>query len=266
VRARFSLQCVTARREELARARDLLAAIDARVVDEQREWSGGVALLTPSLPKVWDANYLRLDEGNAAGADALASEAAEIAAGAGIDAATILVEDDETAHDLAPRLRDLGFDTTRLVLMSLRRTPAPPETVVVEPGFDAVAASRREIMLEAFPGDDELADQLMELDRRLQQTVGGRWFAVREGGRVASRAWLRGDAGLGQVEDVATAIAARGRGLARAVVSAAARTSVERGDELTFVIADADETTPELYRKLGFEAMGLTHRFVRQLR
>jgi nucleotide-binding universal stress UspA family protein len=79
---------VTARREELARARDLLAAIDARVVDEQREWSGGVALLTPSLPKVWDANYLRLDEGNAAGADALASEAAEIAAGAGIDAAT----------------------------------------------------------------------------------------------------------------------------------------------------------------------------------
>jgi ribosomal protein S18 acetylase RimI-like enzyme/nucleotide-binding universal stress UspA family protein len=253
-------------RRDLRAARQLLARIDERVVDEVRPWSGGSAFVTPSLPKVWDANYLRLDERNAAGADALASEAAEIAADAGIDAATIVVEDEDAARGVAPRLRDLGFDTTRLVLMSLRRTPAPPETVVVEPGFDAVAASRREIMLEAFPGDDELGDQLMELDRRLQQTVGGRWFAVQEGGRVASRAWLRGDAGVGQVEDVATAIAARGRGLARAVVSAAARASVERGDELTFVIADADETTPELYRKLGFEAIGLTHRFVRRLR
>jgi ribosomal protein S18 acetylase RimI-like enzyme len=253
-------------RRDLRAARQLFARIDERVVDEVRPWSGGSAFVTPSLPKVWDANYFRLEAASGTDAESLATEASEITKRAGIDAATLVVEDEAAARELAPQLRELGFDTTRLVLMKLRSAPAQPETVVVEVGFDEIAASRRAIMVEAFPGDDELADQLMELDRRLKRAVGGRWFAVQDEGQVVARAWLRGDAGVGQVEDVATAIAARGQGLARAVVSAAARASVERGDELTFVVADADETTPELYRKLGFEAMGLTHRFVRQLR
>ncbi len=251
------------RADDLRRARGLLAAIDERTVHEVRAWSGGTALLTPSLPRVWDANYVRLDDPGGLNAAAIAREASELARESGIEAASVVVEDEAAARRTAPGLRDLGFETTRFVLMRLRKPPPPPEHDVVEAGFDDVRASRREIMLEAFPGSGELADELLELDRRLEASAGGRWFVVRDGGDVISRAWLRGEGRVGQVEDVATAIAARGRGLARAVVSAAARVSVAAGDELTFVVADADDTTPRLYEKLGFEPMGVTHRFVK---
>jgi ribosomal protein S18 acetylase RimI-like enzyme len=256
---------VTGRPADLSRALKLLAAIDERTVEVVRRWSAGTALLTPSLPGVWDANYLRVERSGELDVDSIAAEATDVAAEAGIDAVAIVVEDEGLARDAAPRLRELSFDATRFLLMGLREAPPRPDAAVAEAGFDDVRSSRREIMLEAFPGSDELADQLMELDRRLESSAGGRWFVVREAGAVVARAWLRGEGGVGQVEDVATAIPARGRGLARAVVSAAARASVDAGDELTFVVADADETTPRLYETVGFEPIGVTYRFVRPL-
>jgi hypothetical protein len=47
-------------------------------------------------------------------------------------------------------------------------------------------------------------------------------------------------------------------------VSAATLAALESGAELVFVVADAGETTPELYLKLGFEPLGLTTRFIRK--
>jgi GNAT superfamily N-acetyltransferase len=149
--------------------------------------------------------------------------------------------------------------------MALREAPPAPDLDIAEVSFDDVAPSRRKLTLEIFPGDEALADQLRVLDRRLEGTIGGRWFAVREGREVISRAWLLSADGVGQVEDVATASTHRGTGLARAVVSAAARASRSAGDDLTFVIADAGETTPELYRKTGFEPVGFKRRFVKKL-
>jgi ribosomal protein S18 acetylase RimI-like enzyme len=253
--------------DELARARALTAAIDAAVVDERRSWSRGSVLLTPSLPQVWDANYVTLEGRATPGeAEAIAEETSAIAAAAGVEHAAIVVHDEAVAAGLAAALAGLGFEAIRLVWMMLRDRPDAPTTErVVEVSFGEVEASRREMTLEAFPGNEELADQLHVLDRRLEATIGGRWYGVLGPGGVIARAWLRGAGGVGQVEDVATAPAARGRGLARAVVAAAARASLAAGDELTFVVADADETTPELYRKQGFEPAGITHRFVRRL-
>jgi hypothetical protein len=48
-------------------------------------------------------------------------------------------------------------------------------------------------------------------------------------------------------------------------VSAAARASDGGGNDLTFVIANDGETTPELYRKTGFEPIGFKWRFVKRL-
>jgi predicted GNAT family acetyltransferase len=117
--------------------------------------------------------------------------------------------------------------------------------------------------LEFFPGNHELVGQLAELDRRLARTIGGRWFAIREAGEVVSRAWLLQAGGVGQVEDVATTPAKRGLGYARAVVSAAALASLEAGNDLTFIVADADDSVTGLYRSIGFEPIGTSARFVR---
>ena len=254
-------------REELERIRDFQARVDEGAASERREWRFGIAVLSPEIPRVWDANYMRIDDAeaaSAAGADAVGAEASDLAAGASL-AHVAIVANEGTASLLQPGLEALGFATTRLEVMVLTRPPDPPDVPVGEASFDDVAASRRETTLEFSPGNEELADQLRVLDRRLEASVGGRWFAVREGGRIVSRAWLLGDGRIGQVEDVATTPSARGRGLGRAVVSAAALASHRAGTELTFIVADADETVARMYEKLGFERLGVYERFVRPM-
>ena len=124
-------------------------------------------------------------------------------------------------------------------------------------------AEPAQITLELFPGDEALADQLGELDRRLEATVGGRWFAIREGDQVDSRAWMLWRDGVGQVEDVSTSASHRGRdspgrssapapSLARDRQRADLRHRGRRRDDLS-------------YLKTGFEPIGFKRRFVKRL-
>lgn len=258
-----SLTGMESKGTELERALAFMARVDEDAATEVREWSLGTALVTPELPRVWDASYFRAER---AGAGAQAgAEAIDLSREAGLAHCAVVVTDDDIADQLRPGLQCAGFEEVRFVLMALRDVPLAPDAEVGEASFADVAPSRRQITLEFFPGDEDLADQLGELDRRLEATVGGRWFAIREGDPVVSRAWMLWRDRVGQVEDVSTSASHRGRGLARAVVSAAARASHEIGNELTFVIADDGETTPELYRKTGFEPIGFKSRFVKRL-
>ena len=258
-------RAMDSRVHKVSRALGFMARVDEGAATEVRDWSFGTALITPQLPKVWDASYFRVEDGRAADGEEVAAEAIAIARDAGLAHAAVVVIDDDTARRLGPGMGAAEFEESRFVIMALASVPSAPVQDIVELTFGDVAESRRQITLELFPGDEDLADQLHELDRRLEATVGGRWFGVRQDGEVASRAWLLARDGVGQVEDVATSASRRGRGLARAVVSAAARASHGAGNELTFVIADADETTPELYRKVGFEPLGYKRRYVKRL-
>lgn len=259
------LEGVNANADDLSRALRFTARVDQDAATHVREWRLGTALITPELPKVWDASYFLVDAHDDGDGERVAEETTRVAADAGLAHSAIVVTDEDGASQLRPGLSAAGFEETRFVLMALRTVPREPEIAVGSASFADVAPSRRELTLETFNGDEALADQLAELDRRLEGTIGGRWFAVREASRVVSRAWLLGRDGVGQVEDVATSAPRRGRGLARAVVSAAARASAASGNDLTFVITDSGETTPELYRKTGFEPIGFRWRFVKRL-
>jgi ribosomal protein S18 acetylase RimI-like enzyme len=70
--------------------------------------------------------------------------------------------------------------------------------------------------------------------------------------------------GVGQVETVGTAPERRGEGLASAVVMAAADASRERGDGITFIVADADDWPWKLYERLGFDRVGVVCDFLRK--
>jgi len=252
-------------RDELERALAFMAQVDEGAATEVRNWRLGTVLITPELPRVWDASYFRVEDPAADDGERVAAEALATARDVGLAHAAVVVTDDDVAGGLRPGFRGQGFEEARFVLMRLRHVPPAPEIAIAEASFDDVAESRRQTTLESFPGDDALARELRDLDRRLEATIGGRWLAVVEDGEVVSRAWLLGADGVGQVEDVATSPAHRCRGLARAVVSAAARASHAHGNELTFVIANDGETTPELYRKTGFEPIGFKWRFVKRL-
>jgi ribosomal protein S18 acetylase RimI-like enzyme len=251
--------------EELNRALAFMAQVDEDAATDVREWRLGTALITPELPKVWDASHFRVEDPGDGDGERIARETTDIARDAGLAHCAAVFADEHIAARCRPGLESAGFEEVRFVLMALRDVPEAPRAEIDEVSFDDVAPSRRQLTLETFHGDEALADQLRELDRRLETTVGGRWFAIRDAGEVVSRAWLLERDGVGQVEDVATSRSHRGQGLARAVVSAAARASDEAGNELTFVIADDGETTPELYRKSGFEPIGHKWRFVKRL-
>jgi len=71
------------------------------------------------------------------------------------------------------------------------------------------------------------------------------------------------EASIGQVEDVFTLPDYRGRGLARSLVLHAVAESHAVGNELTFLVADADDWPQRLYVKLSFETVGRYARFLK---
>jgi GNAT superfamily N-acetyltransferase len=61
-----------------------------------------------------------------------------------------------------------------------------------------------------------------------------------------------GEGVVAQVENVQTAEQARGRGLARALVTAAVARALGQGATCVFLVADADDWPREFYGRLGF--------------
>ena len=93
-------------------------------------------------------------------------------------------------------------------------------------------------------------------DEATSALVAFRCFGVRGDDRVVSGCHLYSDGVVAQVEDVSTLPECRGRGYARALVSAAIEPARAGGHEPVFVVADADDWPQELYRRMGFDAVG----------
>jgi predicted GNAT family acetyltransferase len=81
------------------------------------------------------------------------------------------------------------------------------------------------------------------------------------GGELAARADLYLHGGVAQIEDVWTAEEHRGRGHARALLSALLAEAA--GAELIFLVADAADWPKDFYARLGFAEVGRTHSFQR---
>lgn len=158
--------------------------------------------------------------------------------------------------------------------MALEEEPAltaPAIEVAEEPLAEiedlrrAITRAEEDVEREAGGGSvAALVEQLLEWDRRLGAAGGDSWFTARgpDGERAASCRLFRQD-GIGQVEDVGTLAHARRQGLGRAVTEAAARRSRARGDDLTFILADADDWPRLLYERIGFRPVGSAWTFRR---
>jgi GNAT superfamily N-acetyltransferase len=115
-----------------------------------------------------------------------------------------------------------------------------------------------------------LAERLAATQRALRAGTRSRCFGAGEAGGLQSMCTLFADADVGgrrvaMVEEVATLVAHRGRGLARAVVGAAILAALAWEADLIVVPADADDWPQVMYAGLGFMPVGqqvsLTRRF-----
>jgi predicted GNAT family acetyltransferase len=217
---------------------------------------GITAVLDTRIPLVWDANYL-LAEAEEVTAQQLAAKADEVLGGLGMEHRSAGTRDPATSDRVAAGLEKLGWEREDSLHMVLRREPDRPADAEVEQvSLDDVRHINEAIIEAEDWGSREVAEQIHSRNRRIGGEWSDRWFAARNDGQIASCCRLLQREGIGQVEDVATLEGARGHGLARAVVLEAARTSVDDGDELTFLSALAGDWPRELYTRLGFDAVG----------
>jgi len=232
------------------------------VCDEVATTAHGTALLTPSLPLVWQVNAIRVED-PAADARALMREADQVQGGFGHR--KLIVHDEHLGVRLSREFAATGWNVFRILIM-LRRRPSdrPPEPgtgaeVSKEAGAAALAAFRRE---QPFGWQDEAVRQLAEMDARYDRILGARDFAAPPGDPAcACRLYVHD--GLAQVDEVGTVASRRRRGYARAAVAAAADAAADEGSEAVFMVTDAADWPQELYRRLGFDEIGATYEFLK---
>lgn len=223
----------------------------------------GTLLSDPDRPAIWDRNFALLEDlGPDVEADAIAAELDLVQAH--LRHRKAVSHDEAAAIRLAPGFRDLGWQVNRYLVMVLAAEPPPARQEVVE-----VAEAEVEVALLPFireedePESEEIQAQLVSMLVPLREVVDVRAFAHREEGVPVSWCELYSDGTIGQVEDVATLRAYRGRGYASSVVAAAVRASLAAGHDLTFLTVGELDGPRALYERLGFEALGREHVFFR---
>ena len=249
------------------RAAAFLRETYLRRVEDVQTHPWGVLVSTPSLPRVWDANFAIVDRWEGTAAE-LRDELERVQRQARFAHRRAALLDEGLAQRLWGDVLELGWEfSSRYVVMAHCRPPdrAPdPAIEVLGVGETDWANGRRAmIATEPFGHDDELGAQLVELDRRLARAMEVRHLAAVIDGEVASYAGLYLEGDVAQIEDVATLEEFRGRGLARAVVLQAVEEARLAGAELVFLVADEADWPRELYGRLGFDAIGTEHVFGR---
>lgn len=236
------------------------------VADEFRRIDQGWVLRSPSRRDVWMLNYVHLVR-EVGYEDAVQLCRKHLS---GLRFEQIHVDERAGGGSLAATFSDHGWEVDVEVHSVLRSEPdrRADTAGVIEAGEDEALALMKRWMAEdeTLKLTEEALHQLVEANRAIWRARGARRLGVREpGGGLAAITMLYSDGRVAQVEDVYVVPEFRGRGYGRALVTRAIDLSLEHGHELTFIVADDRGWPKQLYWKLGFEPVGRTWLFHRDL-
>lgn len=252
---------------ELERIAAFTRSLDRAWSERAIPFAHGHAYFHSRVPRIWDLNVVSVED-PAAQAEALDAEAERLHAAGGHGHRKLWVDDAALGARLEPGLRTLGWGATPLVVLVQRGTPegAGGGHEVVELDVAGIQeARRRELSIEpAWTRSEDDLRQVLEA-KAIKAEAGARFFAALADGEPAALCDVYTGDGVGQVEDVLTFPALRGRGLAGALVAGAAAAAREGGAELVFLTAEeSNDTALRLYRRLGFEPAGQVYSFSRR--
>jgi ribosomal protein S18 acetylase RimI-like enzyme len=250
---------------EFSRAFALMDRLDELTAERLEPTPFGLVIVHSRLNRVQDLNFLRAEDPGDATAEELAAEAERVQGAAGIAHRRVNIRDEAQRERLEPQFVQLGWKPERFMLMVLRGEPdrqAEHEVLEIdEPTMRPLWAEA--IRAEPHGKDETLVQQILEHRRSVSRALPTRLFAAEADGRLVAHAELYSYNGVGQIEDVVTLEQYRRRGLARALVLRAVGESQRAGNDVTFLVADADDWPRRLYERLGFETVGRYSRFLK---
>jgi ribosomal protein S18 acetylase RimI-like enzyme len=222
-------------------------------------------LFNSTLPRVWDRNYVRLEDPDANVGELIAvAERAHTLAG--VAHRRIWVDHPGAGERLTPAFLAGGWSVQRLLVMVHRETEDEPDAdllAVAELDEHALRGIREEISVE-YEDSPQLRAQLLFAQQIAAEELDVRYFGIRRGARIVSCCELYSRGGVAQIEDVVTVPDLRNQGLGRAVVLRALEAARSSGHDLVFLLADEEDWPKELYRRLGFEPIARLHAFLKR--
>ena len=210
------------------------------VCDRIEPWAYGTHVRASRYPTYFDLNCLRLEHGEPQAGELLAL-ADELLADLGHR--KIEVEDEGLGDRLRPGFDAAGWRTSRLVWMVLAGPPDAPVGEHEEVEYRDIRELRAEWANDFSP--EEIA-AFAPVEEEVAGLLRCRTFIARVDGRPA--AFVLFSEAVREIRLVYTSPAARGRGLARVLVGAAARAI---GDHVVLV-ADDEDSPKRLYERIGF--------------
>ena len=227
--------------------------LQERAAVQVQRFDRGAALYNGSLPRVYDCNFIRIDDPDGLEAGDAVRLADSLQAGMR-HRKFVLPRDAETlVGDLVRR----GWSRARIATMAYSGDGEPPAAEAAELVDPRSIRGAREGALA--DRDADLTRQIAEYTERLAMANDGRALAAFADGQVGSFCALFECDGVGEIDEVTTLDRFRKRGMGNAVVTAALRTSLSDGNTLTFLNADADDWPKRWYERLGFRVVGLRY-------
>jgi ribosomal protein S18 acetylase RimI-like enzyme len=251
--------------DDLERCLRFLRALEERCAERVEPWRYGQAFFQPSLPRVWSLNFLRVDH-DGVGAEALARETDGVQGEAGLAHRRVAVHDDARGGRLSEGFRALGWKVDPLLVMPHAENGRLPDTseIVEVARNDLEPAWVAGLQESSGAEDHETVRQLLGQRAVIGAAGRARYFARLVDGAVAAYCELYTDGASCQIEGVQTLAPFRGRGFASAAVARALEESRAAGHDVTFLLALENDWPKELYRKLGFRAVGRIWDFLRE--
>ncbi len=232
-----------------------------RCADRVRVLDEGWSLSTPSIAMGWELNQVRISRqiGFEHARRLLDREQRHLTF------RHVVFEPETFDDELSDAFRAAAWRVERDALMELRRQPdqSIDTSAVAEISAQAAHTLSRRWALEERPRTPpgELA-QLQNYWIREAEVFGDLRLGVSTGdGTPLAMTVLRRGGDTAQLENVYTVPEARGRGLARALLTRAVQLARETKPALIFIVADAHGWPQQLYRKIGFDAVGELRRF-----
>jgi ribosomal protein S18 acetylase RimI-like enzyme len=252
---RFVLATASSVADRISLAEDALAEAGAEVFP----LSSGRVIRQAAFPHVYDANLVRrarlreetLD-------DALEQLSAPLRA-VGARHLQLTLDGADVPETVGPLLRRRGFVRDRLLAMAIdgpllrqRATGVKLKRVPEEAPWDAFAFAMDRMNREEAWYAPSVSMEIVGSMRAKSERGALEVFVAERDRRVVGTVGLALHRGVGSVFSVGTLPDARRRGVGRTLVVDAVERARQAGAQLVYLIARADDSPKDMYRKIGF--------------